>query len=94
VRKGLTKDWSIDFDTDYASRVVDVSLQFIAPGRTIWIAVWGPPTDQSPEDTLRGIKGELPNPNPDGKVEEWSDDRLEVRYANWYSEPGTPQIRP
>lgn len=88
MRKPLTDGWSIDLDGDYISRVVDHNLQLVAPGRTIWIAVWNLPAHQAPAATLDGIKHELPNPSPEGRVEEWSDDRLEVRYASWYPEPG------
>jgi hypothetical protein len=88
MRKQLTDQWSIDLDGEYLSRVVDHNLQLVAPGRTLWIAVWHPPAAQAPEATLEGIKRELPNPSPDGRVEEWSEDRLEVRYASWYPEAG------
>jgi hypothetical protein len=88
VRQRLTDEWSIELDGEYLSRLIDNNLQLVAPGRTIWIAVWKPSADQAPEAMLEGIKRELPNPNPDGRVEEWSDDRLEVRYASWYPEPG------
>jgi hypothetical protein len=88
VRKQLTDEWSIDLDNEYITRVVGHNLLLVAPGRTIWIAVWNLPADQAPEATLEGIKRELPNPSPDGSVEEWSEDRLEVRYASWYPEPG------
>lgn len=94
MRKQLTDEWWIDLDGEYLSRLVDHNLQFVAPGRTIWIAVWNPPADQAPEVTLKGIKRELPNSNPYGRVEEWSEDRLEVRYASWYPEPpNAPSIR-
>jgi hypothetical protein len=93
VRKQLTDEWWIDLDGEYLSRLVDSNLQFVAPGRTIWIAVWNPPADQTPEVTLKGIKRELPNPSPDGKLEEWSEDRLEVRYASWYPEPGSERTQ-
>jgi len=87
VRKQLTDRWSIDLDGEYISRVVGHNLQLAAPGRTMWIAVWNLPEDRAPEVTLGGVKRELPNPSPGGSVEEWSDDRLEVRYASWYPEP-------
>lgn len=87
MRKRLTDEWSIDLDGEYLSRLIDHNLQLVAPGRTIWIAVWNPPEDQAPEAILEGIKGQLPNPNPVGRVEEWSEDGLQVRYASWYPEP-------
>src|SRR5260370_26943707 len=88
MRKQLTDQWSIDLDGEYLSRVVDHNLQLVAPGRTLWIAVWHPPADQAPEATLEGLKRELPNPSPDGRVEEWSEDRLEDPYASRNPQPG------
>jgi len=92
MRKGLTDEWSIELDGEFASRVVDHSLQFVAPGRTIWIGVFNPPADQAPETTLEGIKRNVVHPAPDGRIEEWSQDGLEVRYASWYSESGNRGI--
>ena len=88
MRKGLTDDWSIDLDAEYASRMVDGSLQFVGGGRTIWITVWTSPAEGSPEVTLEGLKRDVVNSSPKGKVEELSPDRLEHRYASWYDEPG------
>ena len=88
MRKRLTDEWSIDLDGEYLSRLIDHNLQLVAPAPTIWIAVWNPPEDQAPDAILEGIKGQLPNPNPVGRVEAWSEDGLEVRYASWYPEPG------
>jgi hypothetical protein len=88
MRKGLTQEWSIDLDGEYASRIVDQSLQFVGGGRTIWISVWNPPVEDSPQKTLEGVKGNVVNQNPDGKVAEQSADGLELRYASWYAEPG------
>jgi len=84
----LTDDWSIELPGEYARRVANQSLQFVATGRTIWISVFYPPADQAPEVTLEGIKAKVVNATPDGSIEEWSQDGLEVRYASWYSEPG------
>ena len=87
MKKGLTKEWSIDLDREYDQRIVDRNLQFVAPGRTIWIAVWNPPVEETIAQTLELIKQDV-NPNPEGQIHELNEDGLEVRYASWYAEPG------
>ena len=55
MRRGLTKDWSIELDGDYDPDVVNGQLRFMVPGRTIWLRVWTKPGLEM-LDTLTWIK--------------------------------------
>jgi hypothetical protein len=87
MRRGLTAAWSIDISAEFIGRVIEGELQLVAPGRTIWIAVWTSPPEsaESPTATLSWIKQDV-DPNPDQRFEETGADQHELRYASWYRE--------
>jgi len=87
-RRGLTTEWSIDVDESFDSRVVDEDLQLVSPGppvRTVWVAVWSPPEEQSPADVLKDIRADV-NPHPTARFVEPGSEPGELRYASWYPE--------
>ena len=86
--RGLTREWSIELDPSFKSRVVDGDLQLVSPGppaRTIWIAVWSPPETQSIEKTIADIEADA-NPHPVQQFIEPGADADEQRFGSWYSE--------
>jgi hypothetical protein len=87
-RRGLTRNWSIDLDESFKGRVKDGDLQLVSPGppvRTIWVAVWSPPPDQSPDATIENILRHA-HPAPRQRFQEAGADQDELRYASWYDE--------
>lgn len=92
MRRGLTKDWSIDLESDYDRDIVDGQLRFMAPGRTIWLQVWRRP-DLEVADTLTWIKADARHAHPEDAEEFEEIDADEARYASWYSEAGVRGIQ-
>jgi hypothetical protein len=87
-RRGLTRDWSIDLDDSFRGRVVDDVLQFVSVGppvRTIWLAVWEPPIEQSPENILTDILHDV-HPAPVSRFRERDGETGDLRYGSWYPE--------
>lgn len=87
MRRGITKEWSIDLDGDYARDIVDGNLRFKVPGRTIWLTVRNPTDDVL--ETLALIKEHARKSHPKDAEEFEELNGSEARYASWYSEPGT-----
>ena len=95
MRRGLTRTWSIDLDESFQARVVDGSLQLVSPGPprcTIWVNVWNPPEDETPDQVLAPILEDA-HPHPDQQFQETGADAAEIRFASWYPEDveGTTQ---
>jgi hypothetical protein len=63
----LTKEWSLELNSCFRSRVEEESLVCVAPARTIWISSFEAKPGESSEERLRWIKKEA-NPRP---VERW-----------------------
>jgi hypothetical protein len=94
VRRGITTEWSIELEADYRSRIVDGSLQFVVPGRTIFLAVWSPKEDaRAVMDSIKreALEAQERVAGPIERFEEADPD--ELRYASWYSEPGSRGIQ-
>jgi hypothetical protein len=90
MRRTITDDWSIDLAEGFQSRVRDEMLQFVSaepPLRTVWISVWGPPSDEAPADVLAEVLKDV-NPDPVEHVRDANEDETELHYASWYPEEG------
>jgi hypothetical protein len=61
--RGLTAEWSFRINSCFQRRIEDENLVFWAPGRTIWLSVWGAKEGESPDQRLAWIKKEA-NPFP------------------------------
>ena len=84
----LTAEWSIDVDESFKSRVVDQDLQLLSlgpPVRTIWVAVWSPPTTQTVDQIVETIRVEM-RPDPTARFDEPGWDDGERRLGSWYPE--------
>jgi hypothetical protein len=55
------------------------------PARTAWVAIWNPPDDASPDDTMKWIIKDT-RPSPTQRFQEHGSDADERRYASWYPE--------
>lgn len=53
--------------------------------RTIWLAVWTPPPEQTVEETLAGVASNA-HLSAAQRISEQGTDPSEQRYANWYPE--------
>lgn len=59
----LTKEWSLRINSCFRRRTEDQDLVYWAPGRTLWMSVWGAKKGESPAERLAWIKNEA-NPEP------------------------------
>jgi hypothetical protein len=87
-RRRLTRDWSLVLDNSFRGRVVGEDLQFLSVEpwvRTIWLSLWQPSIEDSPDETLAWILEDV-HPSPESRFREQSADGEEVRYASWYHE--------
>ncbi len=88
ARRKLSREWSIELDPSFDSRVVDGDLQLMSLDphvRTIWLSIWSPPPTDSVDDLLRGIRDDA-HPHPVNRYSEQGSDESEKRYGSWYSE--------
>jgi hypothetical protein len=79
IQRQVTDQWSVELSAGFASRVLDGSLQFAAPGRTMITDVHGTPARWAPEKVHTMVtKGALTQA---GQLRE--DDGEELRRAFW-----------
>jgi len=87
VRRELTTGWSVEVDESFASRVVDGDLQMVSAGppvRTIWVATWYPPEEESPEQILAAVIDDPPLGGE--RLDERSADGQVLGVAYWHRE--------
>lgn len=92
-RRDVTADWSVELDDSFQGRVVDGSLQFVSVGppvRTVWLAVWSPPSSEPAEANIAWAKKTAAASGvEDSGMQEFEEpgaDADELRYARWYHE--------